>query len=218
MFERRLLPDFSDLLFVTWPDHKHRALRRGQHREAADQLQLPQLGRKLPMNAGICSSPTLQLWQKRLEKPLCVETTSPPLPTGPRRWHKASFPDFSRAGGRGATAGRGLRPGAGCHPQDPCKDLIRPRWRCQFPRFTDEAWGSKVAGLRCAAQPKASNFFQGNDPRPGPQRRGSISQSEAGGTPELRGIPQGPASPPEGPPALSFSPFLLQLARVDNRP
>lgn len=75
-----------------------------------------------------------------------------------------------------------------------------------------------VAGLGCAAQLKASNFFQGHDPSPGPQRGGGISQSEAGGAPQLRGVPQGPASPPEGPPALSFSPFLLQLARVDNRP
>lgn len=171
------------------------------------------------MNAWVRPSQRLQLWQKHLKKPLFVKTTSPPVPTGPGRWHRASFPDFSRAEGQGSYSGRWApswcqMPPSGAlqgpHPS--------PRWRCRYPRFTDEALELKeVAGLVWTAQLKALKLLS----QKGPQSRSSrrwCQPVRSRGTPELRGIPQWPASLPEGPPASSFPLSLLQRARVRNRP
>ena len=101
------------------PTTSTKSAQTGKPHEAADHPQLTGAeGTADEARAGATQKP--QLWQKHLEKPLFVKTTSQLRPPSPGRWHMASFPD-SRAGRQGSSTWQRAPPGPRCrlnHPGD----------------------------------------------------------------------------------------------------
>lgn len=91
------------------PTTSTKSAQTGKPHEAADHPQLIGAdGTADEARAGATQKP--QLWQKHLEKPWFVKTTSRLRPPSPGRWHMASFPD-STAGRQGSSTWQRAPPG-----------------------------------------------------------------------------------------------------------